>query len=206
MSSNSHADKIAALLAFLVGAPFAFMMVQGFAEGETRRREIPIRAILGDDTFEAFRDGETPKSHYLGNSLRAPDFELRDQHGKPWKLSDHRGKTVVMNFWTITCGPCVEEMPSLEQLALIAESRDDLEVVAITTDRSWKVVKNLFKPGSKLKVLFDPGKRVVRDLFGTRLYPETWVIDEHGVVRARVDGARAWDSALALDMIDAASS
>jgi peroxiredoxin len=206
MSSNPHADKIAALLAFLVGAPFAFMMVQGFAEGETRRREIPLRAILGDDTFETFRDGETAKSHYLGNSLRAPDFELRDQHGKLWKLSDHRGKTVVMNFWTITCGPCVEEMPSLEQLALIAESRDDLEVVAITTDRSWKVVKNLFKPGSKLKVLFDPGKRVVRDMFGTRLYPETWVIDDEGVVRARVDGARDWSSALAIDMIDAASS
>src|SRR5262245_31919385 len=128
MSANPHADKIAALLAFLLGAPFAFMMVQGFAEGEVRRKEIPLRAMLGDDVFEAFRDGDAmPKAHYLGNNLLAPDFELRDQHGKLWKLSEHRGKTVVMNFWTITCGPCVEEMPSLEQLAVIAEARDDLE-------------------------------------------------------------------------------
>jgi peroxiredoxin len=210
MSANPHADKIAALLAFILGAPFAFMMVQGFAEGEVRRKEIPLRAMLGDETYEGFRDlrdGEKmPKAHYLGNNLRAPDFELRDQKGKLWKLSDHRGKTVVMNFRTFTCGPCVEEMPSLEQLALIAESRDDLEVVAVTTDRSWKVVKSLFKPGSKLRVLFDPGKLTVRDKYGTKLYPETWIIDEEGVIRARVDGARDWSSALAIDMIDAASS
>jgi peroxiredoxin len=207
MSSNPHADKIAALLAFLLGAPFAFMMVQGFAEGEVRRKEIPLRAMLGDEIFEAFRDGDPmPKEHYLGNHLLAPDFELHDQNGKPWKLSEHRGKTVVMNFWTITCGPCVEEMPSLEQLAVIAESRDDLEVVAVTTDRSWKAVKSLFKPGSKLRVLFDPGKLTVRDKYGTKLFPETWVIDEKGVIRARIDGARDWSSALAIDMIDAASS
>jgi peroxiredoxin len=207
---NPHADKIAALLAFLLGAPFAYMMVQGFAEGEVRRKEIPLRAMLGDSTYEGFRDLEAgekmPPEHYLGNNLLAPDFELRDQHGKLWKLSDHRGKKVVLNFWTITCGPCVEEMPSIEQLALIAEQRDDLEVVAVSTDRSWKTVKSLFKPGSKLRILFDPGKLTVRDKYGTKLFPETWIIDEQGVIRARVDGARDWSSALAIDMIDAASS
>src|SRR4051794_30169101 len=104
MSQNAHADKIAALLAFIVGAPFAFMMVKGFAEGELRRKEIPLRAMLGDDVYEGFRDGETPKSNYYGNDRLAPDFTLTDQFGKPWKLSEHRGKTVVMNFWTMTCG------------------------------------------------------------------------------------------------------
>lgn len=207
MSSNAHADKIAALLAFLVGAPFAFMMVRAFAEGEVRRKEIPLRAMLGDETFEAFRDGDgMPKAHYYGNNRLAPDFELTDQHGNKWKLSDHRGKTVVLNFWTITCGPCVEEMPSLEQLALVAAERDDLEVVTVSTDRSWDEVKSLFKPDSKLRVLFDPDKSVVRDKFGTRLYPETWVIDGDGVIRVRIDGARDWSAPLALHMIEAVSS
>lgn len=198
---TSHADKVAALLAFILGAPFAFMMVRSFAEGEARRHEVPLRAMLGDEAFESFRDGETPQSHYLGNELLAPDFSLPDQQGKPWSLRQQRGKTVVMNFWTMTCQPCIEEMPSFEQLALIAEERDDLEVVAVSTDRNWEAVQSLFKPGSKLKVLFDPEKKVVRELFGTRLYPETWVIDPRGVVRARVDGARDWSSPLALDMI-----
>jgi peroxiredoxin len=196
------ADKIAALLAFLLGAPFAFMMVQGFAEGEMRRREIPIRAMVGDEAYEGFRDGEKPKLHYLGNDRLAPDFTLTDQHGKPWRLADQRGKTVVMNFWTVTCKPCVEEMPSLEQLALIAAERDDVEVVAVTTDKDWAQVRDLFKPDSKLRVLFDPDKKVVREKFGTRLFPETWVIDPDGVIRARVDGGRDWSEPIAIEMIE----
>lgn len=197
-----NADKTAALLAFLLGAPFAFMMVKGFAEGEVRRRELPVRAMLTDEVFEGFRDGEKPKLHYYGNDRLAPDFTLKDQHGKPWRLADQRGKTVVMNFWTVTCKPCVEEMPSLEQLALIAAERPELEVVAITTDREWAEIRSLFQPDSKLKVLFDPEKAVVREKFGTRLYPETWVVDPEGVIRVRVDGARDWSAPIAIEMIE----
>ncbi len=203
---NKSADKVAAVLAFVLGAPFVFMLVQSFAEGEVRRREIPVRAMLGDEIYEGFRDGETPAQHYYGNDRTAPDFELKDQHGKTWKLSDQRGKTVVMNFWTITCAPCVEEMPSLEQLALIAEDRKDVEVVAITTDKNWSEVQHLFKPDSKLKVLFDPEKKVVRDKFGTKLYPETWVIDPKGVLRVRVDGARDWSAPIAIEMFGTLAS
>lgn len=199
---NANAEKIAAVLAFVLGAPFAFMMVRGFAEGETRRREVPIRAMLGDDAFEAFRDGELPKSHYFGNDKLAPDFTLKDQNGNDWNLKAHRGKTVVLNFWTMTCQPCIEEMPSLEQLALVAAERDDLEVVAISTDKTWNEVSGLFKPGSKLKVLLDADKAIVKEKFGTRLYPETWVIDPEGVIRLRIDGARDWSAPVAIEMLE----
>lgn len=201
-----NADKLAALIAFLVGAPFAFVMVTGFADSEIRRYELPIRAMLSNEVFEAFREGEKAPQHYYGNDRLAPDFTLQDQYGKTFKLSDMRGKTVVMNFWTVTCKPCVEEMPSFETLALIAAERDDLEVIAVTTDRSWEDVKSLFSPASKVRVLFDPDKQVVREKFGTRLYPETWIIDGRGVIRARVDGARDWAAPIALDMIENLSS
>lgn len=199
---NIQADKLAAVFAFVLGAPFAFMMVRGFAEGEVRRKEIPLRALLGDEAYQSFRDGETAKLHYLGNDKLAPDFTLRDKDGKEWRLKDHRGKTVVLNFWTITCQPCVEEMPSFEQLALVAKDRDDLEVVAVSTDKSWSDVEAAIKPDSQLKILFDPDKAVVREKFGTRLYPETWVIDPEGVIRVRVDGARDWSAPVALEMIE----
>jgi peroxiredoxin len=201
-----QADKLAAVIAFLVGAPFAFMMVRGFAEGELRRKEIPLRALIGDEAFEGFRDGEAPKLHYFGNDRLAPDFTLKDKDGKEWRLKDHRGKTVVLNFWTITCQPCVEEMPSFEQLALVAKERDDLEVIAVSTDKGWSDVAAVIKPNSQLKVLFDPDKSVVREKFGSRLYPETWVIDPDGVIRLRVDGARDWSAPIALEMIERLSS
>ena len=203
---NIQPDKLAAVLAFVLGAPFAFMMVRGFAEGEVRRKEVPLRALLTDAAFEAFRDGEMPKQNYYGNDKLAPDFTLRDKDGKEWRLSDHRGKTVILNFWTMTCQPCVEEMPSLEQLALVAKDRDDLEVVAISTDKSFAEVAPLIKPDSQLKVLFDPDKAVVRGKFGTRLYPETWVIDPEGVIRLRIDGGRDWSAPIALEAIDGLSS
>ena len=87
----------------------------------------------------------------------------------------------------------------------MAKERGDLEVVAISTDAGWSDVRSLFKPDSKLKVLFDPDKSVVRGKFGTRLYPETWVIDPDGVIRVRIDGGRDWSSPVALEMIQSAS-
>jgi peroxiredoxin len=172
------------------------------ADGEVRRREGPLRAMIGDEAFEALSRGEKTEMHYLGDGLLAPDFTLQDKDGKPWRLRDHRGKVVVMNFWTITCQPCVEEMPSLVTLADIAKHRQDIELVAITSDKDWAAVAPIFPPRSNLTVLFDPERKIIRDKFGSRLFPETWVIDPEGVVRLRVDGPRDWAAALSLAAIE----
>jgi peroxiredoxin len=206
-----RAEVLAAVLVLLVGAPFMYMLARGFADGEQRRQEIPLRAILGDATYEQWReyqrfgDGAMPPLHYLGTNRSAADITLLDQFGQPWSLADQRGKTVVMNFWTITCQPCVEEMPAVATLAAVAEERDDLEVVAITTDENWEAVKGLFGPASKLRVLFDPDGEVIREAFGTRMFPETWVVDGEGIIRLRVDGKRDWASPLSLDAIELAA-
>jgi len=175
---------------------------RAMAEGEARRREAPLRGVLGDDSFERLARGERTEEHYLGNELLAPDFELRDKNGQPWRLRDHRGKVVVLNFWTITCQPCVEELPSVIELADIAKHRDDIEVVAVSTDANWSAVSALFPPQFSLRVLFDPERKIVREKYGTKLFPETWVIDRRGVIRLRVDGRRNWSDALSLDAIE----
>lgn len=205
-----RADVVAAVLVLLIGAPYVFVLARGFAEGEQRRREVPLRSLMGDEGYEAwveyqrFDEGEAPALHYLGDNRLAPDFTLKAADGTPWTLSEQRGKTVVMNFWTITCQPCVEEMPALEQLAKVAAERDDLEVVAVSTDAGWDEVSGVFGPDTSLEVLFDPDRSVVRDKFGTRLYPETWVIGPDGRIRLRIDGKRDWASPLALDAIELA--
>ena len=51
-------------------------------------------------------------------------------------------------------------------------------------------------------VLLDPESSVVRDKYGTTLFPETWIIDPKGVIRARFDGARDWSNAMVLDLIE----
>ena len=197
-----RADIAAGIAVVLVGAPLVFMFASASADGEIRRREAPLRAILGSRAFEALSRGEPSEQHYLGNDRLVPDFTLQDRDGRPWRMSEQRGRVVVLNFWTITCQPCVEEMPALEELARIVGDRDDIELVSISTDRTWDEVGTVVRPTSALRVLLDPEKSVVRDLFGTRLYPETWIVDPHGVIRARVDGARDWSSAVALDLLE----
>lgn len=197
-----RAEILAGIAVLLLGAPLAFMFASALADGEARRHEAPLRAILGNAAYDALRRGDPSDQHYLGDDRLAPDFTLQDREGRPWRLSDHRGKVVVLNFWTVTCQPCVEEMPTLEELAQIVGEREDVELVTISTDRSWDQVATVVPPTSRLRVLLDPDKAVVRDRFGTRLYPETWIIDREGVIRLRVDGPREWSSAIAVDAIE----
>lgn len=177
------------------------MYASALADGETRRTEAPLRALLGS-SYDALRRGDAAEQHYLGNDRLAPDFTLLDREGRPFRLSEQRGKVIILNFWTVTCQPCVEEMPELEVLARIVAERDDMELIAISTDRDWDTVGTVVGADSPLRVLLDPDKAVVRERFGTRLYPETWIIDRQGVIRMRVDGQRQWSSAVALDAIE----
>jgi peroxiredoxin len=194
-------ELAAALIVLALGVPFVFLFARAMADGETRRREAPLRAILGDESYERLARGDKTEEHYLGNELLAPDFELKGRDGKPWRLRDQRGKVVVMNFWTLTCQPCVEELPSLLELATLATKRDKIEVIAVSTDKNWNEVAALFPPRFDLTLLFDPERKIVSGKYGTRLFPETWIIDSRGVVRLRIDGKRNWSDALTLDVI-----
>jgi peroxiredoxin len=142
---------------------------------------------------------------YAGRNRIAPDFELKDMKGNPVRLSQYRGKTVVLNFWTRTCRPCLEEMPSIVKLAQIAKGRSDFVVVTVSTDAGPDEVKDILTEAvggeAPFPVLFDSEQEVVTDKYGTKLFPETWIIDPRGVVRARFDGTRDWTSPVMLDLI-----
>ncbi|MFN7702389.1 MAG: TlpA family protein disulfide reductase [Deltaproteobacteria bacterium] len=202
MRPISREDVVAALVVLALGAPLAYMLASAFADGETRRREAPLRSLLGDSAYEALVRGRPSDVHYLGNDRLVPDFELRDQDGQTFRMSEARGRVVVLNFWTVTCAPCIEEMPSLVDLSRIVAERDDIELVTISTDRTWEEVRTVIPEGTPLRVLLDPDRSVVRGRFGTRMFPETWVVDRRGVIRLRVDGPRPWSSAIAVDALE----
>src|SRR3954462_11882352 len=82
---------------------------------------------------------------YAGRDRSAPDFELPDMNGKMVRLSSFRGKTVFLNFWTKTCGTCLEEMSSLAELASVARGRNNLVVLTVSTDEGPDVVRDTLK-------------------------------------------------------------
>ena len=147
---------------------------------------------------------------YAGSDRVAPDFDLPDMNGARVRLSSFRGKTVILNFWTKTCNPCLEEMPSIAELARIAQGRKDLVVLTISTDEGPAAVRDTLKVllngDPPFPVLFDPESTIVADKYGTKLVPETWIIDPKGIIRARFDGAKNWASSLAVEAGEKAAS
>jgi len=196
-------ELIATLIVAAMAIPLLFIFAGAVVDARARANEAPFRAMLGNARFEELMNGEGGVPHYLGASLLAPDFTLPEQSGGQWSLGEQRGKVVVMNFWTVTCRPCIQEMPTLELLAEITEGWEDVEVVAVSTDRNWTEVETIIPQGSNIVSLLDSDREVVTGAFGTKLYPETWIIDKDGLVRFRFDGAFDWSSPVALDLIRA---
>ena len=179
-------------LGFVVVAAIAvYSFVSVGKEGELRRRCTPT-CIL--------------HPNYAGYGKRAPNFTLKDTRGRDVSLESYRGKVVVLNFWTKTCGPCMEEMPDIADLARILKPISDVAVVTVSTDETAQdatdTLKAVLKDEPPFSVLMDPDLKVVRDKFGTSLYPETWIIDKDGIVRARFDGAREWSSATVVELVN----
>ncbi len=196
-------EIMATLIVAAIAFPLLFIFSGAVVDARARAREAPFRALVGNARFESLMQGEGGVPHYLGASLLAPDFTLPQQGGGEWKMSEHRGKVIVMNFWTVTCRPCIQEMPTIELLAEIVEPWGDVEVVAVSTDRSWAEVETIIPRKSRITSLLDADRAVVNGQFGTKLFPETWIIDADGVIRFRFDGALDWSDPVALDLIRA---
>lgn len=179
---------------------------------------IVVAAVAVYSFVSAARDGErrrlcAPLCHlrpnYAARNRTAPDFErpaLGPSGEGTLRLSQYKGKVVVLNFWTKNCRPCLEEMPSLAQLAASLSKDPDVAIVTVSTDDSLDDVRATFNSvlgGAPPFVTgVDPDSEVVAGKYGTKLYPETWLIDPKGVIRARFDGAKDWTSPLVHDLID----
>jgi cytochrome c biogenesis protein CcmG/thiol:disulfide interchange protein DsbE len=123
----------------------------------------------------------------------APDFALPDLGEKTVRLSDYRGKVVFLNFWATWCKPCREEMPSMEVLYKNFE-KDGLVVLAVSIDRvTTKKDIPPFVKGMSLTfpVLVDSWGQTDKryKLMGV---PETYIIDQQGVLREKIIGPRDW--------------
>lgn len=123
---------------------------------------------------------------------RAPDFELPDENGKPHRLSDYRGRVVVLNFWATWCPPCREEMPSMER-ARKAVANDGIVLLAVNVGEDADTIFSFtasYPVGFPL--LMDRHEKVIKQYPVIGL-PTTFVIDPDGTMTHRAIGGRDWD-------------
>lgn len=124
-----------------------------------------------------------------GGDLQAPpDFPLKNTAGKTVKLSDYRGKIVLVNFWATWCAPCLAEMPELIKLQKEHRARG-LQIIGVAhpTDEATQVRKAIKRLKVFYPILFGDEKTLA--LFEIAdVLPVTVIIDRDGKVRGRIVG------------------
>ena len=136
---------------------------------------------------------QSAKYEPLAVGKAAPDFSLADLNEKHYRLSDFRGKVVFLNFWATWCKPCREEMPSMEILNKNFE-KDGLVILAVSIDRVT-TTKDIppFVKGMNLTfpVLVDSWGQTDKP-YKRMGVPETFIIDQQGIIQEIVIGPRDW--------------
>lgn len=134
--------------------------------------------------------GRLDRSH---RGTRAPDMVFEDPQGRPARLSDFRGRPLLVNLWATWCGPCVVEMPSLDALA--EREGDRLTVLALSQDMTGRQkVSEFFAARSftRLQPYLDQELGVMTSLSIDTL-PTTILYDAQGIEVWRMTGMADWE-------------
>lgn len=120
----------------------------------------------------------------------APDFELTSLTGETVKLSDYKGKMVMLNFWASWCPPCRVEMPHMETYYQEYKDEENIEILAVnmtTLERGSKEKVGEFvdKHGLTFPILMDE-EGDVKDLYKVMVYPTTYIINPEGIITDKV--------------------
>lgn len=133
------------------------------------------------------RQGERSR---IGSTAENFAFEL---NGKPARLSDLRGKVVVLNFWATWCPPCVEEMPALNRLHQQILPSGGMVLGVSVDDDEAKYQKFLQDHQIAFPNYRDPTKNISAS-YGSFMFPETYIIDRDGKIARKIIGPQVWDS------------
>ena len=154
--------------------------------------------------YSGLSEGHQPENLVTVGTTPAPDFTVTDRDGNPVKLSELRGKPVVLNFWASWCGPCKSEMPAFEQ-AYRTYGESIRFMLVNATDGSRETVETarayIDGRGYTFPIYFDTTLEASID-YGASSIPLTIFIDAEGNLVAY--GAGALDAATlqrGIDMI-----
>jgi peroxiredoxin len=112
----------------------------------------------------------------------APDFTLKSQNNGNLKLSELRGKVILINFWASWCGPCRQEMPVLDELYRHYRSLD-FTVLGVNVEQNSDDAKSLLKDVPvTFPILFDKENKISK-LYDVKGMPSTVLVDRDGNIR-----------------------
>jgi thiol-disulfide isomerase/thioredoxin len=140
----------------------------------------------------------TPGEVPIGGILR--HATLQGLNGPSRTLAQYRGRPLIINVWASWCGPCVEEMASLERLAW-QEDRMPFSMIGISTDDYPERARAVLDRSHASIRHFIDHDRQMENMLGASTIPLTVLVDAQGRVIDKIHGARQWDSAESIRLI-----
>jgi len=161
---------------------------------------LSIVLALSIFTFSGDRNGNKIPGISTDNVIikldgdKAPDFSLKSVDGKTVKLSDYKGKVVIIDFWATWCGPCRRGIPDL--VSIQKEFKDDLVIIGISLDaeKTIKDVPGFVKSYSINYPIVYGDEKVVMAYGGIQSIPTAFVVDKKGNVVDRHIGLVSKDT------------
>jgi peroxiredoxin len=126
----------------------------------------------------------------LAVGAKAPDFQLKTLTGENVKLSDLKGKKVMLNFWATWCPPCKAEMPEMEQFS--KQASDDIVILAVNIDPQLDVKGFVNENKITFPILLDAEDKV-NEAYQVISIPTTYFIDTNGVIQNKFTGSMTLD-------------
>jgi len=143
----------------------------------------------------------TPGEVVVGELLR--NAELRGIVSPAAKLADFRGKPLLINVWASWCGPCRQEMASIERLARRYDGRQ-FNIIGVSTDDDQTAAAAFLKRSGVTFRNYIDRNLLLENMLGADRLPLTLLVDADGRVIKKIAGSRAWDSPEAINLISAA--
>ena len=122
------------------------------------------------------------------------DFKW-DENGKEMKLSDYKGKVILLNFWATWCPPCRKELPDLSTLSTELKDKD-FKMIGVSVDDNQEVLNSFLKTNNlSYTVVFEPNELVAKYMTSAgqnqNVVPQTYIIDKNGKVVEAIMGSRS---------------
>jgi len=171
-----------------------------------REKSIILIAVLLLFSIPAFSQERSLYSKIgiqsLRDNIKTPDFCLEGLNVKKVQLSALKGNVIFLNFWATWCGPCKDEMPSMDSLYQSYRERDFVLLAISVDDGSPDPARKFIqKHRYRFPVLLDPAGKTL-DLFEINRIPATIIIDKKGRMVGRVIGPRDWSKPEVFSLID----
>lgn len=176
------------LLSFAILALAVVILVVNIWKPDSTESEkktaAPTEEVSGEEDIPG------AKLSALREGAEAPEFELTTLDGKAVKLSDYRGKKVILNFWATWCPPCKAEMPHMQNF--YEENQDKgVEILAVNLtnmDKGMEDIKTFVKDyGLTFPIPLDE-EGVAGTTYQAFTIPTSYILDENGVITKKIVG------------------